>query len=333
MENSSIQQELFATIKGLIPSNVSAVDEIAKVLEVSSDSVYRRMRGEKTISLDELQALCSHYKISLDQLMNIRTGGFMFQGNFLNSKTYRYDAYLSNMLMVLSMMNSFKKKEFYLLCKDVPIFYHFQFPEIAAFKYFFWMKSLFHFPEFTNQKFNFNSYKQELLPLGEKILDAYNELPCFELWNIENVNSTIRQIEFYREGQIFESDEDVLKLYEAWEKVVDHIEKQAELGYKFKYGDAEMKPMGSYQVYINEVVMGDNSMIALLDGVKLALMPHTVINYMTTRDMVFCENLFDYVQSVMKRSTLISKVSEKERAKFFRLLKDRISRRKDTLKV
>ena len=74
-------------------------------------------------------------------------------------------------------------------------------------------------------------------------------------------------------------------------------------------------------------------MIALLDGTKVAYILHTAINYMMTRDVNFCENMYDYVQSLTKRSTLISNVSEKERSKFFRLLRERIARRKDALKV
>jgi hypothetical protein len=132
---------------------------------------------------------------------------------------------------------------------------------------------------------------------------------------------------------MFESDHDVLRLYDAWEKVIDHVEKQAERGYKFDLNDPEMKPIAPYRVYFNEVILGDNSFIVQLEGTKLALMAHTVINYMQTRDVNFCQNMYDYVQNLMKRSTLISKVSEKERSRFFRILRERIARRKETLKV
>lgn len=333
MDASEIQQSLFQVIKASIPANLSATEEIAKVLDVSVDSVYRRMRGEKSISLDELYKLCSYYKISLDQLMNLQTGAFMFRGNFLNNKTFRFEDYLKGMVRDLNYMSGFKNAEIYYLCKDVPIFNHFYFRDIAAFKYFFWMKTIFHFPEFEHRRFGFDSYSDELNGLGEKVLDLYNQLPSTELWNVENINIAIRQIEFYRDSQMFDSDKDVLRLYETWEKVIDHVQKQAERGYKFDHNDPDMKPLGPYRVYFNEVILGDNSFVILLEGAKMALVSHTVINYMQTRDLNFCENMFDYVQSLMKRSTLISKVSEKERSKFFRILKERIGRRKDTLKI
>ena len=132
---------------------------------------------------------------------------------------------------------------------------------------------------------------------------------------------------------MFESDKDVLRLYETWEKVIDHVQKQAEAGYKFDHSDPDVKPLGPYRVYFNEVMLGDNSFLVMLEGAKMALMGHTSINYMQTRDINFCENMYEYLQGLMKRSTLISRVSEKERSKFFRILKERIARRKETLKV
>jgi len=331
MDASEIQQQLFHVIKTNIPGNVSAPEEIAKVLNVSIDSVYRRLRGEKTISLDEVHALCSHYKISLDQLMNLHTGSFLFRGDFLKSESFRFQDYLKGMIRNLVYMNNHQNKEIYYLCKDVPFFYHFQFREIAAFKHFFWMKSIFHFPEFEHQRFSFDAYQDELNESGKKILALYNQMPSTELWNVENINIAIRQIDFYRDSDMFKSEEDILRLYEAWEKLIDHIEKQAERGHKFAYDDPEEKPLGSYRVYFNEVILGDNSILVLLDGSKMCIMIHTVINYMATHDVSFCENMHDYVQSLMKRSTLISKVSEKERSKFFRILRERIAKRKESL--
>ena len=333
MESLELQQELFRVIKANIPGHLSATEEIAKVLNVSVDSVYRRMRGEKTISLDELYALCAHYKISLDQLMNLQTSSFLFRGNFLNEKTFRYEAYLGSIIKDLTAFNTFSEREFYHLNKDVPLFHHFNIREIAAFKYFFWMKTIFNFQGFANTRFNFNFYSDELWEMGKRIIEEYNKLPSVELWNVENINVAIRQIEFYRDSQMFESDRDTLVLYEAWEKVIDHIERQAERGFKFKYGDPEMKPLSTYGVYFNEVMLGDNSMVFILNGVKQSIINHTNINYMTTRDINFAENVYDYVQSLMKRSTLISKVSEKERSKFFRILRERIARRKDALHI
>src|SRR6185295_13756550 len=123
MDTIELQQELFKTIRAKLPEHLSAADEIARILDISTDSAYRRMRGEKTVTLDELHALCSHYQVSLDKIMNVQTKGIVFQGEYLDKNTFRFEAYLLNMQNNMAYMNSFKEKCFYYLCKDLPIFH------------------------------------------------------------------------------------------------------------------------------------------------------------------------------------------------------------------
>ena len=74
-------------------------------------------------------------------------------------------------------------------------------------------------------------------------------------------------------------------------------------------------------------------MLLRLDETKLSLVIHTVSNFMLTRDMSFCENSYQYIKNLLQRSTLISEVSEKERTRFFRIIRERITKRKEALKV
>jgi hypothetical protein len=117
--------------------------EIAALLEISTDSAYRRMRGEKPVTFDELYKIALHYRLSIDQLMNLDNGAFMFQGQFVDKKTFRFEEYMNSLLRNLMYMNSFKEKEFYYSCKDLPVFYHYVFRELAAFKMVFLVKDLF----------------------------------------------------------------------------------------------------------------------------------------------------------------------------------------------
>lgn len=333
MNTEELQQRLFQAIKSKLPADASVADEVAGLLDISTDSAYRRMRGEKPVTLDELYKIAIHYRISLDQLMSLNNGAIQFQGQYLDKKTFRFEEYMNSLLQNLAYMNSFKEKEFYYSCKDLPIFHHFVFREIATFKWFFWLKTYFHFPEFEKRKFTFSGYPDELFTMDQKALNLYNQIPSVEIWNIESMSIIFRQIDFYRDGHVFESDEDIYKLYEAVEKLWDHVERQAALGYKFDYNDPERKPMGRFRMYFNEVLLGDNNMLAVLDGVKLTYIAHTTINFMLTRDVVFNENMYNHLQNQMKRSTLISAVSEKERVKFFRIIRERIARRKEALKI
>lgn len=333
MTTGELQQELFKAIKSLIKKDIPPAEEIARLLNVSADSAYRRIRGEKTLSIDELQTLCTHYKVSIDKLMGMPATGIVFQGQYLDKNIFRFEEYVGSMIQNLTYMNSFKDKTFYYICKDLPIFYHYHFKEIAAFKWFFWLKTYFQFPEFERKKFSFEEHPNELFKLERKVLSLYNQLPSVEIWNLESMNIFFRQIEFYRDSQVFESDADVYLLYETIGKLWDHLEEQAALGYKFDYGDSGQEKLGNYKMYFNEVLLGDNNMMLEMDGGRISYISHSTINFMYTRDEGFNTNMYNHIQNQMKRSTLISEVSEKERSRFFRIIRDRINSRIKSLKT
>ena len=331
MNGATAQAEIFSIIKSKLPLNISMADEIASVLDVSTDSAYRRMRGEKALSLDETAKLCSRYQLSLDQLLNLQPNTFSFTGNFVKADSFCFDEYLSNIVQQVKYMNAFAERQMFYLAKDIPLFHHFQFREIAAFKYYFWMRNILHHPDFANKKFSVADYPDEYFELGKKALHYYNQLHTVEIWNIESINSTIRQIEFYHDSNFFSSKKEIYLVYEALEKLVDHLELQATEGFKFDVDGDVQKIQGIYQMYFNEIVILENSMLALLNGTKAAFLVHNVINVLITRDVAFCDNMYGYIQNLIKKSTLISAVSEKERNRFFKYLRQKIESRKQNL--
>lgn len=333
MTTGELQQQLFQTIKSKLPEQASMAEEVARLLGISADSAYRRMRGEKTISIDELEILCREYQVSLDALLKIRQGGIVFQGQYMNKANFKFTEYITSVMQNMAYISSFKEKCFYYSCKDLPIFHHYHLKEIAAFKWFFWLKTYFQFPGFEKRKFRYADHPDEIFAIEQKALDYYNQIPSVEIWNLESMNIFFRQIEFYKDGQVFESDKDIYLLYEALGKLWDHLEKQAAFGYKFNYGDPQQKPLAELRMYFNEVLLGDNNMLVELDSTRMAYVAHTTINFMLTKDETFTENLYNHLQNQMKRSTLISEVSEKERSRFFRIIRERIEHRKESLKV
>ena len=319
------QAQLFSLLKSKLPPHLSLVEEVATVLSISTDSAYRRIRGEKALTLDDLHKLCTHYSLSLDKLLHLNDNTFVFSGNFVNPTTFQFSEYLTNMVQQVKYMNSFKQKKMFYLCKDIPIFHHFHFRELAAFKYFFWMKAIINHHDFVNKKFDLAEYPDEYFEQGRRALHLYNQLDSVEIWNIENINSTIRQIEFYRSANLFSNDNDLMLVYDAVEKLVLLLEEQADAGYKFDAANTAQKSMGTFEMYYNEFIVGDNSILAVLDGVKLSFIVHNIINFMMTTDVAFCDKTYNNLQNLMRRSTLISQVSEIERARFFKYLRSRIS--------
>jgi hypothetical protein len=332
MDTAQLQLQIFQYIKNRLTSHLSLVDEVAAVLQISTDSAYRRIRGEKSLGLEEIYKLCVHYQLSLDHLLHLSSEGFLFRGNFVNPHAFRYDEYLSNIVQQVKYMNGFKEKSMNYLAKDIPIFHHYHFREIAAFKYYFWMKNILQHPDFAQKKFRLKDYPDEYFQLGQKALEYYNQLDSVELWNIESINSTLRQIDYYCDSNIFSNSDEIYVLYEAAEKLISHLEYQATEGYKFSVNDMK-KPMGSYQMYFNEILILEGNILVILDGTKTAFLIHNVLNFLQTNDVRFCDNMYEHIENLKRKSTLISTVSERERSRFFKYLRQRIENRKQSLKA
>ena len=141
-ETPGLQQFFFQQIREKIPDNMSFVHEIAELLEISYDSAYRRIRGEKEISIEELHLVCLHYKISADSLFNLRSNHVVFDSLAIGEDGLDIEKWLQSLLAAIKIIHAAKEREIIYAAKDIPVFYYFEFPEIAAFKTYFWNKAL-----------------------------------------------------------------------------------------------------------------------------------------------------------------------------------------------
>ncbi|MDR0757051.1 MAG: hypothetical protein LBF85_04305 [Tannerella sp.] len=70
-----VQKRLFEIIKSLIPTSYRLADVIGDLLNISPDAAYRRIRGEKGLTFLEVQKLCCHFHLSMDELLNLKSPG------------------------------------------------------------------------------------------------------------------------------------------------------------------------------------------------------------------------------------------------------------------
>lgn len=328
MNGKDIQQSLFRQIKERLPAHLSLSEDLAALLGVSNDSAYRRIRGEKVLDINEFETICRHYKVSADSLFQQNTDGYVFRGRFANDETFDFKAWMASILGNLDLAMSGAVPEFIFQAKDLPIFHHFQLPELAMFKYFFWRKTIMQEKGYERRLFSHKDRDEQLVALGKKVYLAYNRIPSIEIWNAECINSTLNQIGFYRESGVFESEEDAQVLYDQLLLQLQHIEHEVEAGCKFSVGDTPVPGMAAYKVFVNEVMMGDNAIYVNNGLQRLVYLNHSGINYIATTDDNFCDNTLLTFNNIMKKSMLISGVGEKERNRFFKSLRDEIDLRR-----
>jgi len=331
MPDYQSQEFLFQRIKELLPPHASLVDMVAETLHVSSDSAYRRIRGETPLVLDEARILCQHYKISLDQLLNVKEGSTLFQNVRIDLKSYSYEKWLTDLIKLVKYTNSFIHKEIIYLTKDMPIFHNFYYQPLIAFRYFFWMKTIIQHPDFRNREFTLDCISSEIEALSRELAIAYNAAPSSEIWNTESINSAILQIEFYKDSGYFSSAGDIKLVYEALEETFVHLKHEVEYGCKFMPGENPESKKTNFNFFYNRVILGDNTIMVVTDRMKTVFINYDVLNYMYTRDETFTDPCYIDMQNMLKKSTLISQTGEKQRNIFFGILLNKIRDRKKNL--
>ncbi len=327
MTTTTAQEFLFQRIKEMLPSHVSMVDAISEILHVSSDSAYRRIRGETPLVLEEAKQLCDHFKLSLDALLHIKGGSTLFQNTRINLEHYKYEKYLKDLITQVQHIGGYLSKEIIYLTKDVPIFHNFYYSPLIAFRYFFWMKTLIRHPEFEDRHFDFNCVPAEIEDLSRQLVREYSKIPSTEIWNTECINTAIMQIEFYKDSGYFASAADIKLVYESLEQTLVHLKHQVEHGCKFLPGEEPEVRKNNFRFFYNRVILGDNTILVITDRIKTVFLNYDVLNYLSTSDETFCDPCHEDMKNLMKRSTVISQSSEKQRNIFFNILQGKIQDR------
>jgi hypothetical protein len=299
-----------------VPNNVSLAKELSELLDISLDSAYRRLRNETDYSLEEAAVIANHFNLPLEALNNERHAMVSFKTNQLTQDSSSYQSYLKTMLESVKYLHKFENSQIYFGAEDIPVFYHYGKTNLMKFKIVYWLKSLLLVDEFQNKHVEEIELDQEMIQTAEEIYNAFTQVNSLEVWTHETVLSTIKQIRFYWEAGFFKEERTVKEVLDDLESVLQNIQRQAELGQM-------LAPNGSvrsskYTLYISDVMIGTNSIIAQANELRLAFISYNTFNFMQTGNQEFTLQSENWMNNLISRSTLVSGVSERIRNQFFK---------------
>ncbi len=332
MPEPTTQEFLFERIRELLPANISLVDKVAEILHISNDSSYRRIRGETPLVLDEAGMLCSYFNLSLDQLLRINSQSILFEHSRLDVHNNGYEKFLKNLLDRVKQMNTISNAELFYCSKDLPVFHNFYFRPVFAFRYFFWMRTLLQHPDFVTRKFTMDCLPASTELISKQLGEAYCQLPSVEILNTECINSIISQLEFCKDAGYFDNLKDLVTIYDALELTILHLKDQVDYGSKFLPGEKNPSlKKKNFRFYYNRVLLGDNTIMVKSDSLGAVYLNYEALSYLVSQDRKFCDSVYEDMQQLMQKATIISGTSEKQRNIFFGILLNKISDRKKAI--
>ena len=327
--SATAQTAFFQQLKDQLPVHVSLVDEVADLLGVSTDSAYRRIRSQTALTFDEATVLAARFQLSLDHFVATDNPQIGFSYRPLNEQSYTFIDYLRTIRDDLATINAFEDREVLYLANDIPFFHLLQVPEVAAFKMFFWEKTILDFQSRSNEKFDlFVLRNEEVASICREIREAWCSIPSVEFYGSDAVTYTLKQINYYHESGLFAQSSTAQFLCEKLLEVMNHLEAQAVYGRKFtgqKVPEAwKEEPGNNYQLYYNEVLHVDNTVLVKAGNNVASYLTNNGLNSLSTVSQGFYESSRKAINVLLRKSTLISGTSEKERNKVFRSYRQQI---------
>jgi hypothetical protein len=316
--NSSIQKQMLDIIKDLVPDKYSLVNELADILNISTDSVYRRLRNETLLNIDEIQLLCQHFNLSFDSLTgNDQTGLISFRYQTVQNRN-DFINYLKSIYERLIEMQKQADSLIYYAAIDIPLFHNFRFPKVSLFKQFYWLKAISNTPEYQNMKFSTELMDTEYIEIGKKLHDIYITLPSIEIWTDLILNSLLKQVDYCWESGDFASKADVLQLCDEIFKEFEYLQDCAKNNSKNPGASPVFGSSASFQLYISEIEIANNCILTINGNHKTSYLSAHTFNVLVTPSNLYADETQRWLESIIAKSTLISGIGEKQRNIFFR---------------
>lgn len=310
----SIQNYFIEKLKEVLPPTVSLADEMADVLNVSTDSAYRRIRCETELTIEEIYKLTKKYTISVDEVFGNQSNTVTFSYTKLTDSETNFEAYLLRLCEHLKAINKFETKKIMYVAEEIPIFYSFFSKKLTEFKLFYWQRSVLNIPTYQQQKFNWGIVPASLIEIANQSFKEYLTIPSTEIWTVETVQTGLKQIRFYFESGIITAVH-ALELLKDYRCMIEMVQQNSADARKNKSDKTE-----TYFLYNSEVMLGTNCIYVQMGDSNYSYISFNTMNSLTTNNPQFCEETEHWLKNLEKKSTLISGVSEKQRYQFFNQL-------------
>lgn len=320
MANQQVRENqitFFERLKYHCEGKVRLAEEISDLLDLSIDSIYRRMRGEVDLTFTEFQQICSHYHYvhadeAQDQLLFINgDNGFGF-GN--------YSVTLNRINDLFQQINKQKNIRYTVASEDITFFMLMLSPLLYRFKLHFWVNTFGESRQLPVEPFDANTFAVALQPICRTLEQKWLQANSIEIVGKNPIASILQQIEYYQEAGLFAHNNDLISVREALLELINRLEAICNQNLNLQTDSGKQ-----LKLYISDIPLG-NQVIIAEGGEKLTTFISTSdFSFLYTHSEIFGQQRKAWTESVIHRSFAIQESSSKQRRLLFNELRNQIN--------
>ena len=321
------KEKLFSIIKDKLPKNVSFIDEIADVLDISYDASYRRVKGKTALTFKEGLLLSNHFNIKLDNLFLDTKKG---TGKIVVEKTHHI---VSDNFLHTFFEKSEKETQVILdseggriinCAKDYPL-YHTDNGSFSMFRIYVLINMLSKDPILKKTPFSEFNPSDEFLEKYNIFLSQYRKVSLIELWNDSTIDNVLNQIQYFFEVGLTTKKEAL--------SILDGLMESLKL-IKIEAKNQKRKDSGNkFQLYHNNIISLLNTVLMQTDRENIVFVPFTNLTYFKVTDKNTTDQIEQHLKTQLEFSNNLSGKAAVERNKFFNAIYQKIENRKLLLSI
>jgi hypothetical protein len=316
--SNNFQQSFFKQLEEQFTKRGEMVNELSDTLNVGRDAVYRRLRGDTTLSADELMLLARKYDINLDAKQEVsKTIDFSNTLYQINSEV----EYLQDVERQINSVSSLKGVRMDYATPELPLFYVLLMPTLLAFKMYVYGLTSWDFSKWKGGNFRPELMDPEIYKIAQRALPPLCKLPGRELWSVGILDVTLRQIEHAVDVGRLIDFELVKRMFSEVEGIIDHMEAMTECGKRFLPGTVPTDKSPNFCVYHNELTNTNNVIIVKSEEGSFVLSTFVNPDYIISTDERIQKRMETWFENLIENSDVLIANSGKYKEQYFSQLR------------
>ncbi|SRR6056297_319031 len=323
-----IQQKLIGQIFQHIGKSPEKKRELAKRLGLSVHALYKRLEGKTYFKMQEVASLVNMFQLSFDDL--IIDDPFYAKVYLTSQKSpvLSIEDYLLNLQNLMQSLQPLTETEVTYVAAEVPIFYYFMAPHLGCFKLFTFAKHVWNISSLREEDlFRMTLFSPALIEKMKMLWEDYREIHSLEIWTPHIWLTTLTQLEYYIDNDLFFSKKDAKNILLEIQEVILQMRRFILEGSKSNEPDHTT----NLHVLDNRLLYSNNMIRVQKNDKRLLLVTHDNPNYLHVEE----GDLLYYTNAWFDKLLLASESLKRKKQldDFFSLTNWRIDGLKSKLKM
>ena len=308
------------------------VQILMQILQLDKSAIYKRLDGSKLLDLEEIRLVTEKLRLAPDYFTGGSEGMVAFDLSAMRSQPSSVMEFLSPIRENLEVLEKRPQAHITYASNDIPLFNYFHYPELAWFKFYVWGRTVWGFKGWVDQPFDtgiiIRNEKGNVAGLVKDLATSYSRIPSTEYWNFSILENTLNQVRYHQELGNFREEETPYRLLEQLREMTLLLERQAGNGRKEGDGGA------NFQLLHNEIIQTNNTILLEDEGKPVRVFAtFDNPNFMYSTDPGLCHYTRRWFDKLRTGSTMLTVAGSRQRAKYFRGLRNRIDQMQETIRA